>query len=327
MKIAVLGSNSFSGQDLIDLLLDDPKYEIIGISRSPEKSGVFLGYRNRGNLQRFRFYRLDINKDMDGILALMDAERPDIVINFAAQSDVETSWEYPWQWYQTNAVALARLIAHLSDQAYLKRYIHISSPEIYGNCCDIDETANLNPSTPYAASKAAADLLLQVYMRQGFPSVIVRSTNVYGARQQIHKIIPRAIIYSRLRKKLELRGSGEAIKSYIHIRDVSRAERFLIEANDVSGVYHISPDRSISIRQLVRAIYDKLGVDFNDSVVIKPRHKGRDAAYIIKSDKMRSLGWKPEISLSDGLNEVIAWVDKYLVDDLAHRPLNYRHAA
>src|SRR6266700_4032461 len=116
-KVVVLGANSFSGQDFVDLLLD--------------------------------------------------AEKPDAIVNFAAQSEVAPSWDHPEHWFQTNTVALSLLVNHLRKQTYLRRYLHISSPEVYGTCVGtVTEAAPMNPSTPYAASKAAADFLLRTYHKQ-----------------------------------------------------------------------------------------------------------------------------------------------------------------
>ena len=157
MKTLVLGANSFSGQDFVDTLLDDPEQEVIGVSRSPERSALFLRYRLRSKLDRYRYFPLDLNQQMDQLLQLLDAERPQSIVNFAAQSEVAPSWEHPEHWFQTNCVALARLVNYLSRQDYLERYVHISSPEVYGTCeGTVLEDARMNPSTPYAASKAAA---------------------------------------------------------------------------------------------------------------------------------------------------------------------------
>src|SRR5262245_30065680 len=104
--IAVLGSNSFSGADFIDLLLDDPDNRVIGVSRSPEKSALFLPYRRR-RAAAYVFHQLDMNRDGEKILAALDRHEPAYIVNFAAQSEVAPSWEHPEHWFQTNAVALS----------------------------------------------------------------------------------------------------------------------------------------------------------------------------------------------------------------------------
>jgi dTDP-glucose 4,6-dehydratase len=328
-KVVVLGANSFSGQDFVDLLLDDPAYRVIGVSRSPERSGLFLKYRLRTDLSRYRYYALDMNRDMGPLLAMLDAEKPDAIVNFAAQSEVAPSWEHPEHWFQTNTVALSFLVNHLRKQKYLNRYLHVSSPEAYGTCIGtVTETTPLNPSTPYAASKAAADYLLKTYATQyGFPLLTVRATNVYGARQQLFKIIPRSAIYVKLGRTIELHGGGRAVKSYIHIRDVSRGEKAILEIGRVGELYHLSPDQGVEVRQVVRTICDRLGRRFEEAARSVDERPGQDAAYVIDSTKARAeLGWKPAITLDEGIGEVVDWVTGNWAA-IQSQPLEYRHAA
>ncbi|HJZ54807.1 MAG TPA: GDP-mannose 4,6-dehydratase [Gemmataceae bacterium] len=328
-KIVVLGANSFSGQDFVDLLLDEPHSQVIGVSRSAERSGLFLKYRLRKDLSRYRYHALDMNRDMGKILDLLDAEKPDAVVNFAAQSEVAPSWEHPEHWFQTNTVALSYLVNHLRKQKYLKRYVHISSPEAYGTCVGtVTEEAPLNPSTPYAASKAAADYLLKTYAKQfAFPLLSVRATNVYGARQQLFKIIPRSAIYIKLGRAIELHGGGRAVKSYIHIRDVSRGEKMILDKGRVGELYHLSPDQGVEVRTVVRTICERMGKRFEEATRAVDERPGQDAAYVIDSTKARTeLGWKPTISLDEGLTDVVDWVNANWAAIQA-QPLEYRHAA
>jgi len=328
-KIIVLGANSFSGQDFVDLLLDDPGNEVIGISRSPLRSSAFIRHLGRDDLSRFRYFALDMNSDIDRILELLDTEQPQAIVNFAAQSEVAPSWENPDHWFQTNCVALARLVNHLRDKKYLKRYLHISSPEVYGTCVGrVLEDAPVNPSTPYAASKASADMLLETYRRQfGFPLLTVRATNVYGARQQLFKIIPRSVLYMKSGRKIPLHGGGQAIKSYIHIRDVSRGELAILEHGRVGEIYHLSPDAGVSVRHVVETVAKRLGVEYGNAVEIVDERPGQDAAYVIDSTKARSeLGWSPQIDFASGIDEVVAWVEENW-DILRNEPWEYQHKA
>ena len=325
--VFVLGANSFSGQDFVDLLLEQTPHRIIGVSRSPERSSLFLKYLDRNDRSRFTYHQLDLNRDLESLLKLLDTERPDWIVNFAAQSEVAPSWDHPEHWFQTNCVALAELINHLRRQNYVQRYLHVSSPEVYGTCVgQVTEDAPMNPSTPYAASKAAADFLLEAYRKQfGFPLLTVRATNVYGARQQLFKIIPRSAIYLQTGRKIELHGGGRAVKSYIHIRDISRGELAILEQGRIGQIYHLSPDHGIAVREVVERMCASLGQSFADSTITVDERPGQDAAYVIDSTLARTeLKWQPSISLADGLNEVIDWTRSNLTT-IRELPLSYIH--
>lgn len=328
-KILVIGSNSFSGADFIDLLIEKGKYEITGISRSPEKNRVFLPYKRHKNA-RFHFYQLDLNKDTEKIIKLLNKSKPEVIINFAAQSEVAPSWEHPEQWFETNVVALARLCNYLKDASFLKKYIQISSPEVYGTCEGrVKEDAPFNPSTPYAASKASADLFLATLVKNfHFPLVTIRSTNVYGAHQQLFKIIPRTVISIKLSKIIPLHGGGKAVKSYIHIRDISAGELLALEKGRIGQIYHLSPDdKGISIREVVRIICRKMKVSFDKATRRADERLGQDKAYIIDSGKARKeLGWKPVVTISSGIDEVIRWVEDNWTE-IKQIPLEYIHKA
>lgn len=327
VTVMVLGANCFSGQDFVDLLLDQGRYNVIGVGRTPERSPLFLKYKERSDQSRFRYVSCDLNRDAESLLQILEVERPEFIVNFLALSEVAPSWERPEDWYQTNCVALAKVVNHVRRGNYLRRWVQISSPEVYGTCEGrVTETAPMNPSTPYAASKAAADQLLTVYRKQfDFPLLTVRATNVYGARQQLYKIIPRSAIFISLGTMIQLHGGGQAVKSYIHIRDVSRGELAVLERGRLGETYHLSPSQGLSIRKLVERICQLMSVDFMHAVTAVAERPGQDAAYVIDSSKARSeLDWQPQITLDEGLAEVIAWVRTHL-SEIRSLPLQYEH--
>jgi len=324
--VVVIGSNSFSGSDFIDLLLEKKEYKVVGVSRSKEKSALFLPYKRHEHAQ-FQFVHIDLNKEMEKLFALLARHKPAYVVNFAAQSEVAPSWDHPEHWFQTNAVSLARLGNFLRSAPYLRRYLHISSPEVYGTCTGrVRENAVLNPSTPYAASKAAGDLFLFTLVKNfHFPLVMIRSTNVYGAHQQLFKIIPRTVIYIKLGKKIGLHGGGKAVKSYIHIRDVSRGELAALTDGKNGEIYHLSPDHGISVRDVVGIICKKMGASFTKVTEVVPQRLGQDKAYVIDSSYARkTLGWKPAISTEQGLDGVVEWVNAHWTE-IKKMPLEYIH--
>jgi len=326
-NVVVMGSNSFSGSDFVDLLLSESDYRVVGLSRSPEKGGLFLPYRCNPHLCRFSFYQMDLNRDMAAIQELLSEVQPACIVNFAAQSEVAPSWQHPEQWFQTNAVAMAALGNYLKDQKWLRRYVHISSPEVYGTCEGrVTEEAPLNPSTPYAASKAAGDLMLFTLVKNfQFPLVMIRATNVYGAHQQLFKIIPRTAIYLKRGQKIQLHGGGAAVKSYIHIRDVSRGEWAAMEKGRPGTIYHLSPDAGIAVRDVVRQICEIMARSFEANTISVQERLGQDKAYIIDSTRARrEFDWSPQISVRDGLRKVVAWVEDNW-SEIQEQPLDYRH--
>ena len=325
--VLVVGSNSFSGASFVDYLLEQGQ-KVIGTSRSAEPIDAMLPYKWRDH-QNFAFHQLDLNKDLSRIIELIDDQQPEYVINFAAQSMVGESWKNPEDWFMTNAVSTIKLHDALRKLAFLKRYVHISTPEVYGSCEGfVKEDFPFNPSTPYAVSRAAADMSLRTFRATyNFPVVTTRAANVYGPGQQLYRIIPRTILFILLGKRLELHGGGESTRSFIHMRDVSNAT-WKIAQNGINGAtYHISTNEVISIRDLVAKICNKLGARFEDHVQIVGERLGKDSAYHLDSTKVRTeLGWADKVTLDEGIDECIAWVKKNL-ETLRNEPMNYIHKA
>jgi dTDP-glucose 4,6-dehydratase len=310
-----LGSNSFSGASFVNYALDSDFY-VIGISRSEQLNNVFLSYsENSSKHDSFQFYQYDLNKDIDKIINLIKKEQPNYIFNFAAQSMVAESWENPTHWMMTNVVSTTVLFDRLKGLDFIKKYIHITTPEVYGSCSGhVTENTLFNPSTPYAVSRAAGDMSLKTYVdTYEFPAVSTRAANVYGAGQQLYRIIPRTILYIKQGKKLRLHGGGHSERSFIHINDVSDATLKIALNGKVGETYHISTNETITIQNLVRLICSKMDVKFDDYVEVVGDRPGKDAAYLLSSEKIRNqLSWKDMITLDNGIDEVIRWVDSNL---------------
>ena len=240
---------------------------------------------------------------------------------------VAQSWEHPEHWYQTNVVGNVKLHDKIRNFNFLKKYVHVSTPEVYGNCTgQVTELMPFNPSTPYAASRAACDLHLRTFFNYyKFPVVFTRAANVYGPGQQLYRIIPRTILYIKLGKKLQLHGGGNSVRSFIHIRDVATATLKIAQESTIGEVYHISTDSYISIKDLVELICVMMKADFTKAVEIVDERPGKDAAYLLNSGKLRKeLGWADRIKLEDGVHETIDWVNDNF-EELKKQPLENIH--
>jgi dTDP-glucose 4,6-dehydratase len=325
--ILIIGSNSFSGATFADFALQQGA-RVLGTSRSNEPIDAFLPYKWHKHAN-FKFYPLDLNKHLTEIVTLLHETKPAYVVNFAAQSMVGESWQNPGDWFMTNAVSTIKFHDELRKCDFLKRYVHVSTPEVYGSCSGfVGEDFPFNPSTPYAVSRAAADMSLRTFRAAyNFPVVTTRAANVYGPGQQLYRIIPRTILFIMLGRKLQLHGNGISTRSFIHMRDVSDATWKIMQNGRDGDTYHISTSEVVSIHDLVERICTKLNVRFEDHVEVVGERMGKDSAYHLDSTKLRTeLGWQDSINLDQGLNECIAWVRTHF-EALKAQPYDYLHKA
>lgn len=326
VKYVVIGSNSFTGSHMVAELLKDPGNIIIGISRSPEKSALYLPYK-KCQMTNFVFKQCDISKAFSQLMSVIDIFEPDYIINYAAQTEVYQSNLTPVSYFETNTLAVVRLCHELSQRSYLKRYIHISSAEVYGaRDYPVRESTSPNPTTPYSISKLAADYyLLSLFKHCGFPVIIIRSTNVYGKHQQLYKIIPRSVIRLMQGRKIELHDGGTFIRPFIHVRDACHGVTAAIENGTIGNIYNFSTNCNLLVAAVVRLICHKMGSDFKRCTVSVEERTGHDRRYWLDYSKaQRELGWLPKISFEDGLDEVITWIrDNW--EAIQQEPLIYNH--
>lgn len=325
--IVVLGSNSFSGASFCQHMLKNG-HEVIAISRSEEPVNALLPYKWSDN-NKLQFHQLDINHHLDEINTLLDKNKVSHVYNYAAQSMVGQSWQHPEHWFMTNAVSTIKFHNLLRQKDYLEKYIHISTPEVYGTCEGvITEHKNYFPSTPYAVSRAAADMSLHTFSDvYDFPVVFTRAANVYGEGQQLYRIIPRTIMYILQNKTLQLHGGGLSTRSFIHIDDVSMATEKIGEQGINGEIYHISTTEMITVIGLVSKICELLNFPFEKLCQVSEDRLGKDSAYLLDATKLKNiLSWHDKIKLENGLERTISWVKNNL-SDLSKQPSDYIHKA
>jgi dTDP-glucose 4,6-dehydratase len=326
-RFIVLGSNSFSGATFVASALAAGA-EVVGISRSPEPDEALLPYKWVPH-DRFTFHALDFNRDLDRIEAVIREFASPYIVNFAAQSMVAQSWDHPDHWYQTNVVSTARLVDRLKKVDFLKKFVQISTPEVYGSTSGlVPETAPFNPSTPYAVSKAACDMNLLAYRKAfNFPVTFTRAANVCGPGQPLYRIIPRTVLCILTDQKLRLEGGGMSVRSFIHMRDVAEGTLEVARRGTPGDVYHLATDRNQTIREVVEEICRQMGAQFEDCVATTPPRLAQDPAYLLDCTKARAeFGWRPKCELSDVIAETIAWTKKNL-GRLRDIPADYIHKA
>jgi dTDP-glucose 4,6-dehydratase len=327
-RFLVIGSNSFSGATFVRHLVEKG-CTVIGVSRSAEPHDVLLPYKWLEDKSRFSFRQIDLNQQLPELVGILKEQEPAYVVNFAAQGMVAQSWLTPEHWYETNVVAQVKLHDQLRKLPFIEKYVHVSTPEAYGSTDGwVKESFHFAPSTPYAVSRAACDLHLMSFFRAyQFPVCFTRAANVYGPGQQLYRIIPRAMLYARLGKKMDLHGGGHSVRSFIHMDDVSDATYRVAREGVPGESYHISTRETVSIRALVEKVCSLTGIPFADLVNVSEERLGKDQAYLLDSGKIRErLAWSDHVSLDDGLRETLAWVDENL-DVLRTLPADYIHKA
>ena len=303
-RFAVLGASSFSGAAFVAHLLAQGD-EVLLLQR-PEH---------------------DVNTGLERIMAAVERRRPEYFVNFAALNVVAESWDHAADYFQTNVVGLARLHDRLRRWGGLAKYVQVSTPEVYGRTeTFLQEGAPYCPSTPYAASRAAADMYLaMLHSAYGFPVAFTRTVNVYGPGQQLYRVIPKTVLSILRGQKLKLHGGGRSTRSFIHIRDVAEATRRVALDGGPGQVYHIATARQVAIRALVAMICERMGVRLEDATEPAPERLGKDMAYQLDDAKIRAeLGWRDRIGLEEGLEETIDWF-RVRAGSLGAAALEYEH--
>ena len=325
-KFLVIGSNSFSGSQFIKYLIDNGN-NVIGVSRSNEINDVYLPYKWGNKKGSFNFYSIDINLQLNELVEILNDFKPEYIVNFAAQGMVAQSWGTPQDWYQTNVVGQVKLHDQLRKLKFIKKYVHVTTPEAYGSTDGwVKESFTFAPSTPYAVSRAACDLhLMSFFKAYNFPVVFTRAANVYGPGQQLYRIIPRTMLYARLGKKMKLHGGGLSTRSFIHMDDVSAAT-FKIALDGIPGdSYHISTKEIVTIRGLVEKICELTNTSFTELVEVSEDRLGKDQAYLLDSGKLReNFTWQDKINLEQGLTDTLSWIDNN-IEVLKSLPADYIH--
>jgi len=303
-------------------------FEVIGISRSKEINDVFLPYKwkNKKDI-KFSFYALDLNHQLEEIKVLIKKEKPEFVINFAAQGMVAQSWLSPEDWYQTNVVSQVKLHDFLRTCDFISKYIHVTTPEVYGSTSGWKkESFNFNPSSPYAVSRAACDMHLKSFlMAYKFPVIFTRAANVYGPGQQLYRIIPRMMMCSKIKEQLNLQGGGLSKRSFVYITDVTDATFKICMEGQIGKTYHISSNQQISILNLVKLFCNNFNINFEKLVRVSDSRLGHDDAYMLDSEFIRqSLKWEDKINIENGLEKTMKWV-KGNFKTLEKLPQIYEH--
>ncbi len=305
-KILILGINSFSGSTFARFI-QDKNYKVFGLYHK-RKNKKYTLYSDK----KIKLKKID-NLETNKLIKYFEKIKPDIVIDFASICMVNESWKYKNYYNKVNFLSKVNFVKYLCNKNYLKKYIYISTPEVFGSRKNIYENSNkYNPSTPYASSKLKAEkLFLNFYRKEKFPIIICRFSNFYGPGQPIYRLIPKVCIMLDLGKKFPLHGSGDSERNFIYSNDFCNGIYSAIKKGGIGSTYHFSGKETVSIRQIVSKICKKKGKKFSSFVKISADRIKKDKIYSL-STKMtqKKLNWKCKVNLDSGLNNTIKFYKK-----------------
>ena len=308
----VTGGAGFIGSNYIfHMLKEHPDYRIVCIDKLTYAGNLSTLAPIMEN-QNFRFCKLDIC-DRDGVDKLFAEEKPDIVVNFAAESHVDRSIEDPGIFLQTNIIGTATLM-DAARKYDVKRYHQVSTDEVYGDLpldrpdLFFTEETPIHTSSPYSSSKAGADLLVLAYLRTyGLPVTISRCSNNYGPYHFPEKLIPLMIINALNNKPLPVYGEGLNVRDWLYVEDHCKAIDLIIHNGRVGEVYNIGGHNEMRNIDIVKLIVHELGKS-EDLITHVTDRKGHDMRYAIDPTKIHNeLGWLTETKFSDGIKKTISW--------------------
>ena len=312
MKIIVTGGAGFIGGNFVHYMLEKhPEDEIICLDA--------LTYA--GNMEtlepvmdnpKFKFVKGDIT-DRKLVFELFETEKPDVVVNFAAESHVDRSIEDPEIFLKTNILGTGVLL-DACRQYGITRYHQVSTDEVYGDLpldrpdLFFTEETPIHTSSPYSASKASADLLVQAYHRTfKVPVTISRCSNNYGPYHFPEKLIPLMIANALNDKKLPVYGKGENVRDWLYVEDHCHAIDLIIRNGRVGEVYNIGGHNERTNLQVVKTVIKELGKS-EDLIQYVTDRAGHDMRYAIDPTKIKNeLGWEPETPFDEGIKRTIKW--------------------
>ena len=268
------------------------------------------------NSKNFNFIKGSVcNKELLNLI--LNSWKIDTIIHFAAQSHVDNSFSNPLQYTEDNIKGTHTLLECIRDYDKIEKFIHVSTDEVYGeSISDIkNEKSLLNPTNPYAATKAAAEMLVNSYVYSyNIPAIITRGNNVYGPRQYPEKLIPKFILSLLNDTKCTIHGEGKTERSFLYVEDVVKAFEVILFKGTIGEIYNIGTEKEYSVMEITQRLVKEIkNIDnVNKYIEYVEDRKYNDKRYNISFDKLSKLGWKQEVLLDEGIRKTINF---YKYDD------------
>jgi dTDP-glucose 4,6-dehydratase len=310
-KILILGAGSVFGNLNARHLLEDRNTKVFAVGRNPRLPEPFSLAVGEGD-ENYEYHQLHIVFELDRLKRLITDNKINIVINYAALA-YANSWFGAQHYFRTNAGFVAELVDFLADQDFFEYFLQIGTSEVYGSTKEPATEDVIQPTSPYAVSKLAADLHLQAMSSvRGFECSIIRPSNCFGEGQYLYRILPKLILNILERKKFPLEGGGKAEKSFMHVENLFSAVDKILELKPQGSVFNCGPTQPISMLDLTYKTCQLMNVDPNEVIQIVEGRAYEDSKYWLDSTKLSAFAsWEPHVSLEDGIHRMIEWVSTY----------------
>lgn len=315
--VLVTGGAGFIGSNFLYLLLDErPEWKIVCVDALTYAANIHT-LNDAATSSNFMFYKEDI-RNREGIYRIFEKEHPDIVVNFAAESHVDRSIENPGIFLETNILG-TQVMMDACRKYGIERFHQVGTDEVYGDLpldrpdLFFHENTPIHASSPYSASKASADLLVQAYHRTyGLPVTISRCSNNYGPYQFPEKLIPLMINNAIQNKKLPVYGKGLNVRDWLYVKDHCYGILAILEKGTVGEVYNLGGHNEKANIEIVRIILEELGKS-EELITYVADRKGHDQRYAIDPSKAnKELGWQPTTMFADGIKLTIQWYKNHM---------------
>jgi UDP-glucose 4,6-dehydratase len=313
-SVLVTGGCGFIASNfLMYMVPKHPEIHFINVDKV-EYCSTLKGVKHLENYRNYSFYPTNI-ANTSFIQYILETHAVDTIIHFAAQSHVDNSFGNSISFTVDNVLGTHHLLETVRKYGNVKRFIHVSTDEVYGEV-SIDETSSeksvLNPTNPYAASKAAAEFIVKSYNKSyGIPIIITRGNNVYGKGQYPEKLIPKFIQQLMRGEKMTIHGKGETIRNFVHVEDVAKAFETILFYGKDSEIYNIGTENEHSVMQIAKQLFSIMGqTTFENCIEFVEDRPFNDFRYSIHTEKLNDLGWKPMIDFEEGLKQTVDWYAK-----------------
>ncbi len=328
-SILVTGGCGFIGSNFIRKLLTNSNIVVVNLDKLSDISNPisindeFSELALTNGSKYFFFQGNILNTEL--VRYILQYHKINVVYHFAAQTHVDNSFSNPTEFVKNNVLGTSSLLECCREymsghKGLFEKFIHVSTDEVYGDVQGKEELilkygslcGMLEPTNPYAATKASAELLVRSYGKSyNMPYIITRSNNIYGPYQYWEKMIPKCILLLSKGKKCQIYGKGEASRRYLYIDDVCEAYSIILEKGELQKIYEIGSSTEIKALEVATIISQKMNK--TDSLEFVQDRNFHDVRYIVNNEEIEKLGWSQKTPFEEGLGKTISWYVDYAI--------------